>query len=143
MVKNTDFLGSVDSNPYNFRHYNMSNFAMYVNANRSRRVSLQILDMKRLQLWLIGQFSRIRAYTIQILAIKLLTTCTLTAISFFFLTSHLMRPLLKDMCHLQPAAIFDWNLNSPKLYLKPSTVYCIEYDSSVRIYALRTVSTGY
>jgi hypothetical protein len=32
MVKNKYFLGSVDSNPYNFRHYKLSNFAMYVNG---------------------------------------------------------------------------------------------------------------
>jgi len=31
MIKNTDFLGSMDSNPYNFRHYDLENFAMYVN----------------------------------------------------------------------------------------------------------------
>jgi len=31
MVKNTDILGSMDSNPYNLRHYDLENFAMYVN----------------------------------------------------------------------------------------------------------------
>jgi hypothetical protein len=34
MVKNKDFLGSVESNPYNFRHYKLSNFAMYVNGKQ-------------------------------------------------------------------------------------------------------------
>jgi hypothetical protein len=34
MVKNKDFLGSVDSNPYNFRRYKLSNFAMYVNGKQ-------------------------------------------------------------------------------------------------------------
>jgi len=28
MVKNTDFLGSRDSNPYNFRHYDLTNFTL-------------------------------------------------------------------------------------------------------------------
>jgi len=31
MVKNTDFLGSRNSNPYNFRHYDLTSFTMYVN----------------------------------------------------------------------------------------------------------------
>ena len=31
-VKNTDFLCSMDSNPYNFRHYNIQKFTMYVNG---------------------------------------------------------------------------------------------------------------
>jgi hypothetical protein len=34
MLKNTDFLGSIDSNPYNFRHYNMSNFSLFVNGKQ-------------------------------------------------------------------------------------------------------------
>jgi hypothetical protein len=32
MVKNRDFLGSVDSDPYNLKHYKLINFAMYVNG---------------------------------------------------------------------------------------------------------------
>jgi len=39
MIKNTDFLGSVDTNPYNFRHYDLDYIAIYVNGsqNHSRR----------------------------------------------------------------------------------------------------------
>jgi hypothetical protein len=34
MMKNTDFLGSMDSNPYNFRHYDMTNFSLFVNGKQ-------------------------------------------------------------------------------------------------------------
>jgi len=34
MVKNTDCLGSRDSNPYNLRHYDLTNFTMYVNGRQ-------------------------------------------------------------------------------------------------------------
>jgi len=34
MVKNTDFLGSLDINPYNFRHYDRSNFILFVNGKQ-------------------------------------------------------------------------------------------------------------
>jgi hypothetical protein len=34
MLKNTDFLGSMDSNPYNFRQYNMTNFSFIVNGKQ-------------------------------------------------------------------------------------------------------------
>jgi len=44
MVKNTDFLGSRDSNPYNFRHYDLNNFTMYLNGRFLARASL---DMSR------------------------------------------------------------------------------------------------
>ena len=44
MVKNTDFLGSKDSNPYNLRHYDLTNFTMYVNGRQIPNESLS-LDM--------------------------------------------------------------------------------------------------
>jgi hypothetical protein len=34
MVSNKDFLGTLTTNPYNFNHYNLSNFAMYVNGKQ-------------------------------------------------------------------------------------------------------------
>jgi hypothetical protein len=34
MVKNSDFLGTVNTNPYNFRHYDLNYFAVYVNGKQ-------------------------------------------------------------------------------------------------------------
>ena len=34
MIKNTDFLGSRTTNPYNFRNYDLTNFALYVNGRQ-------------------------------------------------------------------------------------------------------------
>jgi hypothetical protein len=34
MVKNSDFLGSVTTNPYNLRHYDISYFALHVNGRQ-------------------------------------------------------------------------------------------------------------
>jgi len=34
MVKNTDFLGSMTTNPFNFRHYDLDSFALYVNGKQ-------------------------------------------------------------------------------------------------------------
>jgi len=34
MVKNTDFLGSINTNPYFFRHYDLSYFALNVNGKQ-------------------------------------------------------------------------------------------------------------
>jgi len=34
IIKNTDFNGSVDTNPYKFRHYDISEFSLYVNGTR-------------------------------------------------------------------------------------------------------------
>jgi hypothetical protein len=35
MLKNADFPGSIDSNPYNFRHYNISFFSLFVTGKRT------------------------------------------------------------------------------------------------------------
>jgi hypothetical protein len=34
MVKSTDFLGSMDTNPFHLRHYNVTYFAMYANGKQ-------------------------------------------------------------------------------------------------------------
>jgi len=34
MVKETDFIGSLDTNPYNFRHHDLSNFTLFVNGKQ-------------------------------------------------------------------------------------------------------------
>ena len=46
MVKNTDFLGSMSSNPLNFRHYNLTHFAMYITGKQVSPQGLS-LDMSR------------------------------------------------------------------------------------------------
>jgi hypothetical protein len=33
LVKNKDFLGTLDTNPFNFRNYDIRHFALYVNGN--------------------------------------------------------------------------------------------------------------
>jgi hypothetical protein len=44
MIKNTDFNGSVDTNPYKFGHYDISEFSLYVNGRRVQSEGLS-LDM--------------------------------------------------------------------------------------------------
>ena len=41
-VKNTAFPGSRDSNPYNFRHYDLTNFTMYLNGRQIPSESLSM-----------------------------------------------------------------------------------------------------
>ena len=42
MVKNTDFLGSLNTNPYNFRHYNLRRFVMFLNGKQVPNVVLPL-----------------------------------------------------------------------------------------------------
>ena len=34
MVKNTDFLGTMNSNPFNFRHYDLTHFTLYITGKQ-------------------------------------------------------------------------------------------------------------
>ena len=34
MIKNTDFIGSLDSNPYKFQHYDISDLSLFVNGKQ-------------------------------------------------------------------------------------------------------------
>jgi hypothetical protein len=42
LVKNTDFLCSLESNPFNFRHYNIRDFALYFNCTQILSEGLHI-----------------------------------------------------------------------------------------------------
>jgi hypothetical protein len=46
MLKNTDFLGSMESTPYNFRHYNMTKFSLFVKGRQYPNKGLS-MDMSR------------------------------------------------------------------------------------------------
>jgi hypothetical protein len=42
MVKNTDFIGSLDINPYKFRHYDISDFSLIVNGKQVTNEGLSL-----------------------------------------------------------------------------------------------------
>jgi len=46
MVKNTDFLGTMSTNPFNFHHFDLNHFAMYFNGRQVPPEGLT-LDMSR------------------------------------------------------------------------------------------------
>ena len=53
MIKNTKFNGSVDTNPYKFRHYDISEFLLYVNGRRVPSEGLS-LDMDHENTYVMG-----------------------------------------------------------------------------------------
>jgi hypothetical protein len=42
MVQNTDFIGSLDSNPYKFQHYDISDFSLFVNGKHFANEGLSL-----------------------------------------------------------------------------------------------------
>jgi len=53
MVKNTDFLGTMSTNPFNFRHFDLNHFALYVNERQIPPEGLS-QDMSREKIAIMG-----------------------------------------------------------------------------------------
>jgi hypothetical protein len=53
MVMNTDFLVSIDTNPFYFRHYDLTNFMVFVNGREIPSESLS-LDKSHLKTYVMG-----------------------------------------------------------------------------------------
>jgi len=63
MVKNPDFFGSLDSNPYKIQHYEISDFSLFVNGKHFSNDGLSLgMDHERRPSWATGRFSRRPAY---------------------------------------------------------------------------------
>jgi len=62
-IKNADFNGSVDTSPYKFRHYDISEFLLYLNVKRVPSEGLT-LDMvyEKVLLWSLGPCLKCAAY---------------------------------------------------------------------------------
>jgi len=63
MVKNTDFIGSLESNPYKFQHYDFGDFPLSVNGKQFPIEGLILVkDHEKHTLWATGRYSKSPAY---------------------------------------------------------------------------------
>jgi hypothetical protein len=145
MLKNKDILGSVDSNPYNFRHYKLSNFSMYVNGKQIpyEGVSTDFGHEK----------TSVMAYRTIFKGNGIHHSNAGNQITHdMFINGYFM--LLVDLTHDQAASeghVSHASNGHIRLELKfaevlPEALNCLlylEYDSSVRIGANRAVSIDY
>jgi hypothetical protein len=143
MVNNKDFLGSVTSNPYNFRHYKLSNFAMYLNGKHIPSEG-QSVDFGH-------EKSSVVAYRTLFTGSGIHHSVD-HKISHMYINGFFM--LLFDLTPDHAAS--GGHVSKPddghiRLEFKfteplPETLNCLlylEFDSSVRINALRSVTTDY
>ena len=63
MIKNADFNGSVDTNPYKFRHYDNIELSLHVNGKRSPSVGFTVfIDHEKMSVMAIGHSFKGSAY---------------------------------------------------------------------------------
>ena len=145
MVKNTDFLGTMDSNPYNLRHYDINFFVLYVNGRQIPPEGLSV-NMGHEKTSVMGYKALFDGSGIHHSNSGLQITHDLFIKGYFMLVfdltpdraaseGHSSNP---ENGHIRIEAKFDKAL--------PDLVTCIlylEYDNFVRIDLLRNVTTDY
>jgi len=144
-VKNTDCLGSRDSNPYNLRHYDLTNFTMYVNG---RQIPSESLSMK-----MGHEKTSVRRYVtlfegsgIHHSNSGLQITHDMYINGFFMLLFDLTPELAASEGHASPLKSGDIRIDLKIGTALPEAIICLlylEYDNSVRIVLSRNVSTRF
>ena len=144
MVKNTDFLGSMDSNPYNFRHYDLENFAMYVNGRQNPPGGVNLLTGNE-KTDVMGYITLFEGPGIHHSNSGLQITPDKYINGFFMLVFYLTPDLAASGHTTDPVTgnirlelKFGKDLPNPI-----SVLLYLEYDNSVLIDALRNVTTDY
>jgi hypothetical protein len=143
LVQNKDFLGSLDTDPFNFRHYDIRHFALCVNGNQISSEGLHI-DTGREKMTVLGYRMLFEASGIRHSNTGLQITNMHIAGYFMLLfdltpdhgaAGHTSHP---DSGHIRIEAQFKKAL--------PNAVTCLlylEYDNCVRIDEKRIVTTDF
>jgi hypothetical protein len=144
LVKNKDSLGSIDTNPFNFRHHDIRHFALYVNGKQIPSEGLY-LDAGREKTTVMGYRTLFEASGIRHSNTGLQITHDMYIAGYFMLlfdltpdhgaAGHTSHP---DSGHIRIEAQFKKAL--------PDVVNCLlymEYDNSVHIDLKRTVTTDF
>jgi len=145
IVKNTDFLGSRNSNPYNFRHYDMTSFTMYVNGRQIPGESLS-LDMSREKTSVKGYATLFEGTGIHHSNSGLQITHDMYINGFFVLVFDLTPDLAASEGHKSAPTSGDIRIDLKFAKALPEAITCLlylEYDNSVHIDLARIVSTDF
>ena len=145
MVKNSYFLGSVTTNPYNFRHYDLSSFALNVNGKQIPTEGLS-LGMDHEKTSVMGYRTLFEGSGIHHSNSGLQITHDMYIKGFFMLLFDLTPDRGASEGHtLHPD---NGNIRVELKFAKPlpeaiTCIFYLEYDNSVRIDTSRTVSTDF
>jgi len=145
MVKNSEFLGSVTTNPYNFRHYDLSSFALNVNGKQIPTEGLS-LGMDHEKISVMGYRTLFEGSGIHHSNSGLQITHDMYIQGFFMLLFDLTPDRGASEGHTSHPD--NGNIRVELKFAKPlpeaiTYIFYLEYDNSVRIDNSRTVSTDF
>jgi hypothetical protein len=143
MIRNVDFLGQANTNPFNFRHYDLNSFAMFVTGKQIPPEGLS-LDMSHEKTAIMGYRTLFEGSGIHHSNSGLLITPEMYIKGYFMLVFDLTPDLAASeghtsdpvSGHIRLELKFDKPLPEPLVVLMYS-----EFDNSVLVDALRNVTT--
>jgi hypothetical protein len=145
MVKNTDFLGSIDKNPFYFRHYDLTSFTLFVNGRQIPSDSLS-LDMSHGKTSVMGYSNLFEDSGIRHSNTGLQITYDMYINGYFMLVYDLTPDLAGSERHT-PSTI-NGNIRIELKFAKAlpdaiTSLSYLEYDNSIRTDLARNVSTDF
>jgi len=145
MVKNTEFLGSVTTKPYHFRHYDLSSFALNVNCRQVPTEGLS-LGMDHEKTSVMGYRTLFEVSGIQHSNSGLQITHDMYISGYFMLLFDLTPDRAASEGHTSHPN--NGNIRVELKFSKPlpepiTCIFYLEYNNSVRVDASRTVTTDF
>jgi len=145
MVKNTDFLGSRNSNPFNLRQYDLTSFTMYMNGRQIPSESLS-LNMGHEKTSVKGYATLFEGIGIHHSNSGLQITHDMYMNGFFMIVYDLTPDLAASEGHASPPTNGDIRIELEFAKALPEAVTCLLYlecDNSVHIDLARNVTTDF
>jgi len=145
MIKNTDFNGSAETNPYKFRHYDISEFSLYVNGRRVPSEGLS-LDMYHEKTSVMGYRTLFEGSVIHHSSTGLQITHDIYINGFFMLLYDLTPDHAASEAHTSLPEYGNIRIELQFSRPLPEAITCVlylEYDSTVMINFSRKVTTDF
>ena len=143
MVKNTDFLGTAESNPFKFTHYDLGHFAIYVGVKQIPSEGL-LLDMSNEKSSVMGYRTLFEGSGIHHSNSRLQITPAMYINGFFMLVFDPTPDLVASEGHASDSAHGHIRLDLKFRKALPDPLVCLlylDYYGSIIIDAPRTVTT--
>lgn len=145
MVKNTDMVGSITSNPFMFRHYDLNYFVMYVNGKQVPSGGLT-LNMGHEKTSVLGYKSLFEGSGLHHSNSGLQITHDMYISGHFMLLFDLTPDHAASEGHTSNQGTGNIRIELKFANPLPDAITCLlylEYDNSIRIDYLRNISTDY
>ena len=145
MIKNADFNGSVDTNPYKFRHYYMSEFSLYVNGKRVPSEGLS-QDMDNEKTSVMGYRTLFEVSGIHHSNTRLRITHDMYINDYFMLLFYLTPDRGASESHTSLAENGNISIKLQFVKALPESITCLlylEYDSTVVVNFSRKFTTDF